>query len=258
MSLMRILGFILFIGFALTLLAGCFAGKKAFTSAQKFRDSSGFELPYQIYFPKSGEKTMFPVFIWLHGMGERGDDNIKQLVHVVPYLLSDTVQNNYPCIVAAPQCPEDGLWAFFDFEAGKSDKTPVATKPMLAVMEWIDELLKDPKVDRTRVYVGGLSMGGYGTLDLISRKPEWFAAAMPVCGGIDVARAASFRDVPLWIFHGAKDPVVPVELSRDLIKELENLGVKPKYTEYPKGGHDVWNAAIREQGFMKWLFDQTL
>lgn len=101
-------------------------------------------------------------------------------------------------------------------------------------------------------------MGGFGTLDLISRRPEWFAAAVPVCGGIDVDRTASFKKVPVWIFHGAKDPVVRVKLSRDLVKALEKAGAKPIYTEYPEGGHDVWNPAIREKGLMEWLFSQHL
>jgi predicted peptidase len=252
---MRIIGFIAIISLVLFLLASCHTTKKTVTSAQLFKDSVGTELPYQIYFPASAERQQMPLFIWLHGMGERGNDNTKQLIHVVPYLVSDTVQKNFPCIVAAPQCPDDAVWATFDF---KDPPSGVATKPMKAVMEWVAELIKDPRVDPKRVYIGGLSMGGYGTLDLISRKPEWFAAAMPVCGGIDVSRAATFKKVPLWIFHGAKDPVVPVKLSRDLVKALEKAGAKPKYTEYPEGGHDVWNPAIREKGFLAWLFSQHL
>lgn len=255
---LRTIVLILFIGLFLALLTKCFTGKKLVASAQKFSDSSGFELPYRIYFPKSDEQKKLPVFIWLHGIGERGDDNVKQLIHVVPYLLSDTLQKNFPCIIAAPQCPEDDVWALFEDEDLKFTKTSEPTKPMKAVMEWVAELIKDPRVDPARIYIGGLSMGGYGTLDLISRRPEWFAAAMPVCGGIDVTRAESFRNIPLWIFHGAKDLVVPVKLSRDLVKALEKAGSKPNYTEYPEGGHDVWNAAIREKGLMEWLFSQRL
>lgn len=237
------------------LLTGCFTAKKTVTSAQHFRDSSGFELPYQIYFPNSSAREKRPLFIWLHGIGERGNDNFKQLIHVVPYLLSDTVQKKYPCIIAVPQCPDDAVWANFDFN---DPQAGVVTRPMKAVIEWIGELIRDPRVDPNRIYIGGLSMGGYGTLDLISRKPDWFAAAMPVCGGIDVSRTSTFKQVPLWIFHGAKDPVVPVKLSRDLVKALENAGARPKYTEYPEGGHDVWNDAIREKGFLEWLFSQRL
>ncbi len=191
-------------------------------------------------------------------MGERGNDNISQLKHVVPYVISDSVQRNFPCIVAAPQCPDDDFWAPLNDKEWRNGKQPAATRSMEAVMEWIAELIRDSRVDPSRVYVGGLSMGGYGTLDLISRRPEWFAAAMPVCGGIDIARAKYFVNVPLWIFHGAKDPVVPVKLSRELVSALEKAGAKPKYTEYPEGGHDVWNAAIREKGLMEWMFSQTL
>jgi len=255
---MRTIGLLFLIALVLTVITGCFTGKKAITSPQKFQAASGLELPYQIFFPKESEKTKMPVFIWLHGIGERGNDNLIQLKHVVPYLVSDTIQKKFPCIVAAPQCPENDFWAPLNHKEWGTGKQEKATKSMLAVMEWIAELIKDPRVDPSRVYVGGLSMGGFGTLDLISRRPEWFAAAVPVCGGIDVDRAPTFKNVPVWIFHGAKDPVVPVKLSRDLVKALEKAGAKPNYTEYPEGGHDVWNPAIREKGLMEWLFAQHL
>ncbi|HRQ29811.1 MAG TPA: prolyl oligopeptidase family serine peptidase [Saprospiraceae bacterium] len=255
---MRSIGFIILAGIILGVITGCLTGKKAVSSPQVFIASSGLELPYQIYFPKSDVKNKLPLFIWLHGMGERGNDNINQLKHVVPFVISDSVQRKFPCIVAAPQCPDDDYWASLNSKDWEKGRQADATRPMKAVMEWIAELAKDPRVDPSRIYVGGLSMGGYGTLDLISRKPEWFAAAIPVCGGIDVSRATTFKNVPLWIFHGAKDPVVPVKLSRDLVKALEQAGAKPIYTEYPEGGHDVWNAAIREKGLMEWMFSQTL
>ena len=99
-------------------------------------------------------------------------------------------------------------------------------------------------------------MGGFGTLDLISRRPELIAAAIPICGGADLQKVANITNVPLWIFHGAKDDVVPAQFSRDLVETLQKEGGDPKYTEYPDGGHDVWNRAIREPELLPWLFSQ--
>jgi predicted peptidase len=123
-------------------------------------------------------------------------------------------------------------------------------------MELLDKVAKDKHIDASRIYIGGLSMGGFGTFDLLARRPELFAAAVPVCGGADLEKAASYKSVPIWVFHGAKDPVVPADLSRSLIKVIEQAGGSPRYTEYPEGGHDVWNMAIREPELLPWLFNQ--
>jgi len=127
---------------------------------------------------------------------------------------------------------------------------------MEGVIELLDHILRDSNIDKSRVYVGGLSMGGFGTLDLLHRRPELFAAAMPICGGADFGKVDKFKEIPLWIFHGAKDTVVPADLSRELIKVLNEMGSTPKYTEYPEGGHGIWNDAIRDPELLPWLFNQ--
>jgi predicted peptidase len=178
------------------------------------------------------------------------------LIHIVPYLGSDIIQDKFPSIILAPQCPKEAYWAPVKRFEWSIINGGEVTPPMANLIALLETILKDPKIDKSRVYVGGLSMGGFGTLDLLSRKPEWFAAAIPICGGADLDKAKNYKQVPLWIFHGAKDTVVPTKLSRDLIDALKAMGVTPKYIEYPEGGHDVWNAAIREPELLPWLFEQ--
>lgn len=244
--------FILFILF----VTSCTTIKHAGLSARKLKTESGWDLPYNIFYPKNYGEVKAPVFIWLHGAGERGDDNVSQLIHVVPYLASDITQSKFPCVVVAPQCPKDGYWAPIKREKWEIINGGQVTPAMSGVITLIEKLLKDPYIDKSRIYVGGLSMGGFGTLDLISRRPELIAAAIPICGGADLQKVANITNVPLWIFHGAKDDVVPAQFSRDLVETLQKEGGDPKYTEYPDGGHDVWNRAIREPELLPWLFSQ--
>ena len=246
-----------FVFFIFLLATGCAGVKyKGFTPLS-LKTKNGIQLPYNIFYPKTYGKGKLPLLLWLHGSGERGDDNVTQLIHIVPYLASDLTQSKYPCIVVAPQCPKDAYWAPIKRTEWKIIENGQVTAPMVSVMELIEKLLKDPNVDKNRVYIGGLSMGGFGTLDLLSRKPEVFAAAIPVCGGADMNKAKIYKDVPMWIFHGAKDKVVPVTFSRDLVQLLKSYGSPVKYTEYAEGGHDVWNAAIRDPELLKWLFSQV-
>lgn len=244
--------------FSCFILIGCATSKRSGLHALNHNDKTGQSLPYNIYYPDEYHlpKAKVPLFIWLHGAGERGDDNVSQLIHIVPYLASDIVQSKYPCIILAPQCPKDEYWAPVKRFEWSVINGGAVTPPLLKVISLIEKLLKDPKIDQSRVYIGGLSMGGFGTLDLLSRKPEWFAGAVPICGGADLDKVKNYKDVPMWIFHGAKDTVVPVKLSTDLVQLLNGIGANPKYTEYPDGGHDVWNKAIREPDLLPWLLSQ--
>lgn len=237
-------------------VASCTTVKKAGLTARKLKTESGWELPYNIFYPKNYGKDKVPVFIWLHGSGERGNDNISQLIHIVPYLASDITQSKFQCVVVAPQCPKDDYWAPIKREKWEIINGGQLTPAMSAVITLMEKLLKDPHIDKSRIYVGGMSMGGFGTLDLLSRRPEMIAGAVPICGGADLERAANYKNVPLWLFHGAKDSVVPAQFSRDLVEVLKKEGSNPKYTEYPEGGHDVWNRAIREPELLTWLFAQ--
>jgi predicted peptidase len=128
---------------------------------------------------------------------------------------------------------------------------------MTLVMELIDELLSELSVDKSRLYVMGLSMGGFGTFDLLSRRPELFAAAVPICGGGDARMAEKYAaHTPLWVFHGDEDNVVPAELSRIMVSAIEEAGGDVKYTEYNGVGHNSWDPAFAEEDLLPWIFNK--
>ena len=127
---------------------------------------------------------------------------------------------------------------------------------MRMALEAIEQLRKEFKVDSRRLYVTGVSMGGYGTWDLLWRQPAMFAAAAPICGGGDPEKASLFAGVPLWAFHGGADKTVPTQKSRDMIEALKKAGGTPHYTEYPGVGHDSWTQTYKNPEFYEWLFAQ--
>jgi len=216
------------------------------------------DIPFQVFYPKNMSRNQkLPLILWLHGSGERGADNQKQLKHIVPILISDSLQTLYPSVVITPQCPEQDYWAPVKRMEWTYDSEDEETDAMKAVEKLMQKIRKTKNIDSTRIYVAGLSMGGFGALDILARHPEWFSAGIVMCGGADLANVPAYVDVPLWIFHGAKDDVVPVELSRQLVAKLESMHAHPKYTEYPDGNHGIWNAAIMEDGLMQWLFSQS-
>jgi len=216
--------------------------------------SKGDTLPYRLLKPVSPESmTAFPLVIFLHGSGERGNDNEVQIKHIQDLFLETKYRSKYPCYVLAPQCPKNARWANFD--NGLSE-TP--TRPMQALINLIDKISKEFPIDKNRIYITGLSMGGYGTWDLIARYPDKFAAAVPICGGGDKNTASKIKSIPIWAFHGAKDNVVPPAQSRDMIKAIQDAGGSPGYTEYPDIAHDSWVQAYKEPHLVHWLFAQQL
>jgi len=205
----------------------------------------------------------YPVIIFLHGSGERGRDNAAQLLHGGALFLKDSIRQAFPAIVIFPQCPPDMTWAPFRLKRDTSGKVTGAEfptdvpqpKPGALVKALLDSLLASGKVDPKRVYIGGLSLGGMGTFDMIARYPDVFAAAFPICGAGNVSTAANYaKKIPVWIFHGGADPVVPVQFSRDFYAELQRLHGEVKYTEYPGVGHNSWDNAFAEPGLVPWLF----
>jgi predicted peptidase len=224
--------------------------------AQTFK--SGEEsLLYRIHTPKDIDKQKdCPLLIFFHGAGERGDDNKKQLVHGTTDILKFTKANNIPAIIIAPQCPKGQQWVNTPWGNLSHTMPKEPSKAMSLAIQLIEDSVKKLPVDPKRIYVTGLSMGGFGTWDLIQRKPDYFAAAMPVCGGADVAEATKLKNLPIWCFHGGKDNVVKTSRSRDMIAALKKAGGTPKYTEYPEVGHASWKPAYLDQNALKWLFDQ--
>lgn len=219
-------------------------------------------ISYRILLPENFDDTKkYPILFFLHGSGERGADNQSQLTHGGKLFLQENVRKQFPAIVVFPQCSSDSFWSNVSF--GTDDKgnrefifqeKGKPSKAMDALLGLVDSFLKKTYVDKQRVYVGGLSMGGMGTYELLRRKPNTFAAAFSICGGDNVANVQKYKNTPLWIFHGEKDNVVPVVLSTRIADQLKVLGKPVKLTLYPEADHNSWDAAFAEPDLLPWLF----
>jgi predicted peptidase len=241
---------------SLVMLAICGTGMAA-PEAVEWTAESGVVVRYRWSAPAEPEpERKFPLVIFLHGAGERGNDNEAQLRHGVGDILKWSAEAGEPCFLIAPQCPAGKWWAEVNLQTMGLEAPGAKNERLEALVTLIDELAAKHPIDPARIYLTGLSMGGYGTWDLLARHPAKFAAAAPICGGGNPEAAESFKSVPLWAFHGAKDEVVPVLRSREMIDALEAAGAKPKFTVYPDAGHDSWTATYRDPAVLRWMFDQ--
>lgn len=198
-----------------------------------------------------------PLVVFLHGAGERGDDNRRQLTWLPAVLARDDLRRRYACYVLAVQCPREQRWV--ETPWGEAESRPLQREPspaLQAVVAAMDEVLATRRVDPARVYLTGLSMGGYGTWDLAARLPDRFAAALAVCGGGDERIAGRLVGLPLGVWHGAEDRVVPVARSRAMVAALRSFGAEVRYHELDGVGHDVWRQAYGDDGALPWLFGQ--
>lgn len=223
-------------------------------SYEKYVNSKGESLKYRKLISDYNSTSKYPLVIFLHGSGERGDDNEAQLKWGVHNFASSQIMKMHPSIVIAPQCPSNMSWANFSEENLSFQSSP--TEPMKLLRELIGEVILKMPVDTSRIYITGLSMGGFGTFDAVTRYPELFAAAVPVCGGGDVSKAPTFAHIPMWIFHGALDDVVNPVLSQNMVEALTKAGAHPGYTQYPEAGHFSWIAAYSDAMMMEWLYSQ--
>ena len=199
----------------------------------------------------------YPLVLFLHGAGERGNDNAKQLKYLPTWLAEPALRHRHPCFVLAPQCRMDERWVDVSWTEVKSTPQPaMPTVDLAAATKALEETLSREPVDPDRVYLTGLSMGGYGTWDLATRLPDRFAAILPVCGGGDDRVAARIATLPSWCFHGDADPAVSVELSRAMIAAVKTAGGRPIYSELAGVGHDSWTPAYRDGFVLDWLFSQ--
>lgn len=213
-------------------------------------------LRYQLFIPIQSEKIKLPLVVFLHGSGERGNDNEKQLKNGVRNFVSVENQKKFPCFVLAPQCPLGQRWVEVDFRQPYNRQPAEISQPLGLVKELIDSLINHSSVDRQRIYITGLSMGGFGTWDLIERYPGFFAAAVPVCGGGDELLAPKLVQIPIWAFHGKLDDVVNPARSENMIKAIQKAGGNPRYTGYPDLGHACWEETYSNPELFKWLFQQ--
>ncbi len=234
------------------------AGPDQSTVAKVWSPDSPPPLPYRWHEPESPESgRKYPLVLFLHGAGERGTDNAAQLKHGVSAILDWSTQTNQPCFLLAPQCPADLWWCNL---ADRQSWLPDKTSNPNAIMRKVGELLADTiarfPVDPARIYVTGLSMGGFGTWFLLDWMPDRIAAAIPICGGGNPESASRFMGIPVWVFHGSADNVVPVRTSQTMVEALKQAGGQPKFTEYPGVQHDSWTATYRNPDVLRWLFDQ--
>jgi predicted peptidase len=225
--------------------------------ARVFVDQNGKRLPYRLLKPRDRQAgRVYPLVLFLHGAGERGDDNRRQLVHGANDFASDRIMDKYPAFVAAPQCPANAQWVDVPWSADAHTMPQQPSEPMKLVIRLLAALEDEFPVDEKRIYVTGLSMGGFGVWDVIQRYPRLFAAAVPICGGGDTAEAEKIAHLPLWVFHGGRDGVVQPRRSRDMVAAVRKAGGKPKYTEYANAAHDSWTATYSNPDFYQWLFTQ--
>jgi predicted peptidase len=225
---------------------------------------NGDTLPYRMLLPlKYDAKKKYPLIIFLHGSGERGRDNEAQLGHGADLFLRDSIRRNYPAIVVFPQCPGESYFSNVDRREGKSGEErfifQTGGKPTLAMdllQRLLEQLIKNYPVHKKQLYVGGLSMGGMGTFEIVYRNPNLFAAAFPICGGADAESAGNFAKTAWWIFHGAKDDVVLPQFSQRIATALKAIHADVKFTLYPEANHNSWDNAFAEPALMQWLFSK--
>jgi predicted peptidase len=230
--------------------------------AQDFTLGSGDEkvvFHYRLLKPTKIEPgKLYPLVLFLHGAGERGDDNKMQLLYFPELMASDANREKYPCYLLAPQCREGKKWVDVDWSAPKSSPQSDLGEEARAVLGMLDETERKYPVDRNRVYLTGLSMGGYGSWALAIQDPQRWAAVVPICGGADETQASKLVGVPIWAFHGSDDKAVPVERSQKMIAAIRAAGGSPKYSELPGVGHNSWTPAYTDpEGVIPWMFGQV-
>lgn len=219
-----------------------------------YKSRDGKFLNYRIHIPEVIDlKKQYPLLLFFHGAGERGNDNKKQLIHGVKNILAYSKNSNTPTVIVAPQCPTEEQWVNTQWGADSHSMSEKPSSSMALTIELLQELQETLPIDTAKIYVSGLSMGGFGTWDIIQRKPETFAAAMPVCGGGDTDMANAIKHLPIWVFHGESDEVVKPTRSRDMVTALAKIGGKIKYTEYKGVGHASWDTAYSDKKALKWL-----
>jgi len=213
--------------------------------AQRFerKVTKTLQLGYLLYLPKGYEvdkKKKWPLVLFLHGSGERGDSLDLVKVHGIPKIVEE--QPDFPAIAVSPQCPKDAWWG--------------AELQQDALEGLLDQVGRKYRVDPDRVYLTGLSMGGYGAWELAMRQPRRFAALVPICGGGDSTRACLLAEIPTWIFHGAKDDAVPPAESQRMYEALKACGGDVRFTLYPEVDHLSWVPAYADPALYEWLFRQ--
>lgn len=220
--------------------------------------TNGLELPYRIFVPKGDKmKKPYSLLLFLHGAGERGSDNQTHInIHngLMKRIMNDDILKN-ECIIIAPQCPEGMQWVDAPWSNGSYSFDNISiSKPMQVVEEILSDVRGKYDIDENRIYISGISMGGFGAWYMLMRHPDCFAAAVPICGGADPSKAADIKHIPIRTYHNADDSTVPVSGTREMVSALKLAGGDVLYTEHPFGEHNSWEAAFDEPDILEWIF----
>jgi predicted peptidase len=245
------------------LLFFCFSACVSAQFDYKIYSNNKDTIPYRIIVPKnySSEKS-YPILIFLHGSGERGNNNESQLIHGSKVMGSDNFQKQHDSFVVFPQCKAKDYWANVPFWEKTNKKRFVFNKTLSennmlkGVIELLNSLESKYSIDPSRRYVGGLSMGAMGAIEILAQNPGVFRAAFAICGGGSPSWANKIKGTPLWLFHGKKDDVVDVKFSKKLARKLIRLKSKTKLTLYDEIKHNSWDLALNDPFLFKWLFSQ--
>jgi predicted peptidase len=202
--------------------------------ASECRVRSSSKMKYLLFFPEGydEEDRPWPLLVFLHGAAEAGSDLQRVKRHGPPKLIE--AGSEPPFLVLSPLSDCAG-W------------------DVVALDQLLDEIVAEHRVDEDRVYLTGLSMGGFGTWSWAASRPERFAAIAPICGGGNPATAHRLREVPAWVFHGANDRIVPLAYSEVMVRALKRVGAEVRFTVDPDGGHDVWTAAYDDPALYQWF-----
>jgi len=214
-------------------------------------------LLFRLILPKDYVSSgSFPLLLFFHGAGERGDDNVSQMNLISDFIESDLFQKQSSFVIL-PQCPAGEKWVDADWTQLTSIFKDVPEKSMSLTIKLLNRVLDAYKVDTNRLYVMGLSMGGFGTWDIITRIPDKFAAAVPICGGGDEEQAYKLNNIPIWAFHGSKDKLVNVSRSRNIASRVKSFNGNIIYTEYKNVGHNAWSYAFKDSKLISWIYSKS-
>lgn len=229
------------------------------TTARIYTDDDGNKMPYRLFLPTNyNPRKKYPLVLSFHGAGSRGNDNLKQLRPWVAGWMDKEFQKENSCIILMPQCPKKQQWVNVPWKEGSYKLNDIQlSKPMKLAKEIFDKVVKENAVDKERIYVMGVSMGGYGAWNFVMNYPEIIAAVIPICGGGDPSMANKIKKIPIWAFHGDEDPTVPLSGSKDMIEALyQQKKNKARFTIYKDVGHNSYEFAWKETALIDWVFSQ--
>ncbi|MEO1023115.1 MAG: PHB depolymerase family esterase [Bacteroidota bacterium] len=224
----------------------------------EFTNKDGEVLRYRLLNPdQTTDQDTYPLVLFMHGAGQRGTDNEQQLVHGAWNFALPENRAEYPAFVIAPQVPGEQKWSTLDWWGPTDQVWGDSLSPVMELtIQLVEQFIEKHPVDVSRIYVTGLSMGGFGTWEFIQRKPEWVAAAVPVCGGGDLTKADRITGIPIWSFHGDKDYVVKTDFSRLMHQTIKEMGGNSRYTELKGVDHNAWDTTYANQDMIRWMFSQ--